>query len=135
MQNQEIVSKTKLELCTPDQISRLLDVLQFADFIKEKVRDIAREMIKSGALPGWELGKETQVRKIADTARAIALLELRGDLSRDEILDCSDPSLTKLEERLRKKRGLTWKEAKKILNETLDSVIEIEQKRPKLLRK
>jgi hypothetical protein len=131
----ELEAKKVLDLATASQISSLLRAIKFADFIKDQVRDIARKMIADGRLDDWKLGKAAMLRKIVDPAQAIALLQLRGDLSRDEILDCSVPSLTKLREKLREKLSLTWKEANETLDQTLSPVIEVEEKRAPLILK
>jgi hypothetical protein len=122
--------------CTDEQLDRILVAIQFADFIKDAARDEARSRLSTGrGLNGWELGKATHVRKIIDASRAVALLQLKGDLTRDEILESSNPSLTKLQDKLREKRKLTFKEAKQIIGDTLQSVIEIEERKPSLIRK
>jgi hypothetical protein len=122
--------------CTDEQLDRILVAIQFADFIKEAARDEARARLSTGrGLNGWELGKPTSVRKITDASRAISLLQLRGDLTRDEILEASNPSLTKLQDKLREKRKLTFKEAKRIIGDTLQSVIEVEERKASLMRK
>ena len=122
-----------LELATPTQISRLLNAIKFADFIKDHVRDIARKMIKDGRLDDWQLGKARRNPQIIDSTRAIGLLQLRGDLNRDEILECCNPSLTKLRDKIREKLNCSWKEANNLIDETLSEVIEIEEKKAPLI--
>ncbi len=134
-QDLKIVTKTSLDLATPVQISKLLIAIQFADHIKEQVRGIARKMIDAGLIEDWTLGKSSSYRKITDSAKAIALLQLKGDLDRDEILACSNPSLGKLKDKLRDKLALGAKEANDLINETLASVIEVEEKRAPLILK
>jgi len=123
----------ELELASPEKVSMLLRAIQFADFIKDQVRDIGRAMVVDGRLPGWKLGAASTYRKIADAARAIALLHLKGDLTKDEILECCSPALTKLRDKLRQKTGCTWKEANATIDKTLAEVLEFQERKPPLL--
>jgi len=128
----EIVST--LGTLTPAQRDGLITACKFADYIKEAVYDHEREVIAAGGESLYGLGKAQEMRKIIDPKRAVSLFALRGDLTRDEVLACSKPSITKLEETLRAKKGLTWKAAKTVVEETLSSVIEREPKKASLLR-
>lgn len=124
--------------CSDESLGKLLNALQFAGFISELTRDEARARIgaepdRSAAI-GWKLGKESEKRNIVNVTRAIALLTLQGDLTREEILTCSKPSLTKLQDKIRDKNKITHKRAKEIVNETLEGTIEMEEKRPPLTR-
>lgn len=129
----QLIVKPSLEIATPRQIDLLLRAVQFADFIREQVRDIGRRMVEEGRLPEWMLGAASTYRKIADPGRAIALLHLKGDLTKDEILECCSPALTKLRDKLRQKTGCTWKEANAAIDKTLAEVLEFETRKPPLL--
>jgi hypothetical protein len=130
----ESTTERSLAECNDQQLDLILGAIQFADFIKDLARDEARKRIANGQLANWKLGKETEVRKIADPKRALSLLTLKGDLTRDEVFECSNPSITKIEEKLREKYNLTWKDAREVLETTLGSVIEREPKKPTLTR-
>jgi hypothetical protein len=130
----EATAERSLAECNDAQLDAVLIAIQFSDFIKDLARDEARRRIANGALTNWKLGKETEVREIVDPKRALSLLTLKGDLTRDEVFDCSNPSITKIEEKLREKTGGTWKEAREILETTLAPVIEREPKKPSLTR-
>lgn len=125
-----------LSRCSDENLSRVLLAVVLSDFIKEPARDEARSRKEAdpNSLPDWELGKPSEVRTISDAKRAISLLSLRGDLTRDEVLSCCHPSLGKLEERLREKTKCTWSEARGILDGTLASVIERDPKKAPLKR-
>ncbi len=118
----------------PQKIVGLLNAISFSDMIKDEVRDVAREMVTEGILTDYELGKPGSIREIADPKRAMSLLELRGELTRDEILDCAKLFIGKIEERLREKKKLTAKQARELVEETLSSVIERSEKKPALVR-
>jgi hypothetical protein len=124
----------RLAVLPDDQLDKVLVALQLADFVKEQARDEARARVAAGRLPQWSVGKASDQRKIIDPARAVSLLTLRGDLSKDEILKCCSPALGKLEETVRNKTKCTWKEAKEAINSTLSPVIENEPKKPSLSR-
>ncbi len=118
---------------TPEKIVGLLHAVSFSDMIKDEVRDVAREMAFEDRLPGYELGEPGTLREIADPKRAMSLLELRGILTKDEILDCSKIFIGKVEERVRQKEKLpSIKKAKELVEETIGSVIERSEKKPAL---
>ncbi len=123
--------------CTDQQLDKVLLACQFAGFISDPARDEARRRKQADpeALPEWTLGKPQELRKIADTRRAVQLLSLRGDLTRDEILDCCSPKIGELETKLREKTGWPWKQAKECIESVLGPVITREEKRPTLTRK
>ena len=129
----QLIVKPALDVATPQQIDLLLRAVQFADFIKEQLRDIARRMVAEGRLPEWKVGASSSYRKIVDPARAIALLHLKGDLTKDEILECCNPTLGKLRDKLREKTGCTWKEANTTIDKTIAEVLEFEERKPPLL--
>ncbi len=119
---------------TVTQRDGLITACKFADYIKESVYDFERAVIQSGGESLYTLGKASEVRKIIDPKRAVSLLTLRGDLTKDEVLDCCSPKIGALEEKLREKKKCTWSEAKKTVEETLAPVIEKEAKKPSLTR-
>lgn len=123
-----------LALCTDQDLDQILVAIQFADFICEQARDEARRRVASGALPTWKLGKASEVRKVVDPEKAIALLTMGGTLSREEVLACSAPSLKKLEDKVREKTGGTWKHARETIDATLAPVIERTEKKASLTR-
>jgi len=86
-------------------------------------------------MTGWQLSKPIEKRKIVDGKRAMAILSLKGKLTKDEVWECCPPpSVTKLEESLREKTEYGWKEARDYVNETLSSVIEVTEEKPRVLR-
>lgn len=123
---------------TPAQRDSLITACKFADYIKEAVYDHEREVVAAGGESFYTLGKATEMRNITSARRAVALLSLRGDLTRDEAIDCCEPSVGAIEEKVRLNRmktgKCTWKEAKDIVNETLEPVLERKAKRPSLTR-
>lgn len=127
-------AERSLAQCTDDQLDRVLIALQLADFIADLARDEARRRIEAGGLSTWQLGKPQEIRKITDPRRAVSLFALRGDLTRDEVLACSKPSITKIEEKIRAKKKCTWQEARDLVEKTLQSVIEREPKKAPLKR-
>lgn len=131
------ITRTLAE-ATDEAIGQILNAIQFAGFIDDATKDEARRRIQddpdASKRIGWKLGKESSKRKIVDPARAIAKLMLRGVLTRDEIFECSAPSLTKLQDKLIEKKKIGYKEAKELVNEILGDAIENEPKSQSLLR-
>lgn len=116
-----------------EQLDKVLIALSMAEFIKDPARDEARRRVASGTLTTWKLGKASEVREITDPERAIALMTFTA-LSREEVMACCDPSLKKLENKLREKTGGTWKAARETVDSTLASVIARKEKKPSLMR-
>jgi hypothetical protein len=123
--------------CTNEELQKILQAISFSDFIKEQARDEARTRLKldPDSLSGYLLGRESSVRRIADTKRAVSLLTLRGEISQDDALECCEISIGAVEEKLRNKTNCTWKEAKDRIESTLSPVLEFQQKKQSLTRK
>jgi hypothetical protein len=124
-----------LAACNDDQLDQVLVYIQRSDFVKDMARDEARFRVKSGRLANWQLGKASETRNITDPRRAISLLILRGELSRDEILGCCEPQLNAIEEKLRAKKKCTWQVAKETIESTLEPVLERGTRKASLTRK
>ena len=87
-------------------------------------------------MEGYMLGKEIDVRKIADAKRAVSLLVLGGILTREQILEICELPIGRIETKYREQNdGMTAKEAKADVNRALASVIDIETRKPKILLK
>jgi hypothetical protein len=122
--------------CSDEQLDRLLVAIQFAGYVADPAKDEARKRKTENPdrLPEWKLGKDSAIREIADTKRAVSLLSLRGELSKDQIFDCASLAIGKLEELYRQKTGCTWKEARDVIEKTIGAVIELKPKRGSLTR-
>lgn len=122
--------------CSDAQLDSVLLAVQFAGFITDPARDEARARKRRNpdSLPEWTIGKASEMRKIVDSKRAVALLALRGDLTRDEILECASLKIGDLEEKIREKKKLAWKDAKQITEATLAPVLVRESKKQSLTR-
>lgn len=119
----------------PDEkLDQMLRSLQMAAFIDEPAKDEARRRVASGTLPTWKLGKASEIRKVVDPERAIALLTLGGTVTRDEALACCDLSLKKIETKVREKTECTWQEARETIDRALGPVMERSEKKPSLTR-
>jgi hypothetical protein len=116
--------RAKLPDLPPDQRDGLIRAVKFAAFIKDAVMDNEREVIASGGDSLYELGKPKNTREVVDVKRAVALLSLRGDLTRDEVMDACEMHFGALEEKLRLKTRCTWKAAKETIESVLAPVIE-----------
>lgn len=119
----------------PDaDLEKVLGALTLAAFVTEPAREEARRRIASGTLTSYTLGKPSQVRKVSEPERAIALLLTTGTVTRDEALACCEPSLRKLEGVMREKTGANWKQAREQINAILAPVLEFSEKKPPLLK-
>lgn len=123
-----------IEECDDSQLDKVLVAIDFAGQIKEQARDEARKRVAAGRMPNYKLGKASEIRKVPDVRKAMAFLEMRGDVTRADVLECADISLGDLEEKIRKRKGCTWKAAREIVDSTLSQVIERKEKKAPLTR-
>jgi hypothetical protein len=126
---------TSLAQLSDDQLSRVLEAIQFAGFIADNAKEVARERIKAGGLPGWKLGKESEVREVTDVPVAVAALEAIG-IPLSSIKPALKMKIGDIEGAYRKAHGdqVTWKDAKDAVNTALEGLIEKHPKRPSVER-
>lgn len=130
----ESTAETQLRQCSDEQLAKMLDFLAFAEFIKETAKDVARDRIRAGGMPGYRLGKEKELRKVTDVAKAVELLEVAG-IPQDKIMGCCSMALGDdggIAEAWREAKGGTWKDTKDGINALLAEVIERSTTRPSI---
>jgi hypothetical protein len=121
----------RLQQCSDEQLTAILEAVTFSEFIKELARDIARERIRAGQMSGYKLGKETEVREITDTAGAIRLALLNLNLPQEAVIAACKLAVGKIEEAYRETNtGCTWSDARDAVNTALAPVIERKTKKP-----
>lgn len=116
----------KLRQCSDEQLSRFLDAGALVNFALDKAKDIARERIRAGAMAGYRLGKEKNVREITDVSAAMELLVGEG-LPREKIMSACSMSIGDdggVSEVYRTIKGGTWKETREKIDTLLAGVIE-----------
>jgi hypothetical protein len=126
--------KARLPELTPEQRDGLIRAVKFADYIKEAVMDNEREVIAAGGESLYTLGKAKEVRHVTDVKRAVAFLSLRGDITKDEALDCCEMSIGAVEDKVRLNKKATWKQTREIVDSALASVLERKTQRAPLTR-
>lgn len=121
-----------LAACSDVDLGRILEAIQFSEFLKDIARDVARERIRAGTMEGYRLGKESEVREITDAAAALDLLS--GEIGmRDIILGrACKMSIGTVEEIIRETKGGTWKDARQKVDDLLADVIERKTKKPSI---
>lgn len=125
----------RITQCSDEQLGLLKEAVSLASFVSDPVSDEMRRRIAAGQLTDWKTSKPIEKRKIVDGKRAMSILNLKGKFTKDEVWGCCPPpSVTKLEETLREKTKCGWKEARDYVNETLASVIEVTEEKPRVLR-
>lgn len=118
------------------QLEKMLVALSLAGMIKPIANEEARNRITAGALENYKLSKASEKRDIVDPQRAIALLEIAGVATKEQILSFCSLPLGALEEKYREAHpGMTWSDARDKINRVLASVIEKHELAPKVLRK
>lgn len=116
--------------CSDVDLGRILEAIQFADFLKDIARDVARERIRAGAMDGYRLGKESEVREITDTDAALTIMS--NVISPNRFMEACKVSIGKLEETVREYSDCTWQEAKSKVNDLLGDLIERKTKKPSI---
>jgi hypothetical protein len=120
--------------CTDVELDRILQAIQFSDFLKEQARDTARERIANGQMTNWVLGKPAEIREVADVRKAASKLLLRGLVNQEQLYEALSMSFGALEDAVRRQMGCTYKRAKELVEETLSELIERKTKRPTITR-
>jgi hypothetical protein len=127
--------EARLAQATDTQLAALLSACALARLAYTPLTDEIRRRIGEGKMEGYTLGKEIDVRKIADAKRAVSLLVLGTILTRDQILDICELPIGRVESKYRELNdGMTAKEAKADVNRALASVIEVETRKAKILK-
>jgi hypothetical protein len=132
----EAFLQQKLAELNDEQLDKVLMACALAEMIEAPAKDETRKRIKEGGMTNFSLAKDSEVREIVNVRRAMSLLSLAG-FERSDLFECvTHFSISKLEEKLRKKNpNWTWKQAKEWTNKKLQSVIATETRKGKLIRK
>jgi Protein of unknown function (DUF2800) len=132
----EAYLERRLAECTDEQLEKTITAIRLADFAHDIVYDEARKRIKNGKFENYTLGKATSVREVTNVRRALALLSLAG-MNRDDVYDCVTKfSLKELEDKVRKLHPTwPWKQCREFVDERLSSVIELQTRKERILRK
>jgi hypothetical protein len=129
------IVEARLAQASDTQLGGLLSACALARLVYEPLSEEVRRRIAAGKMEGYMLGKETEAREITNPRKAAALLVLHRMLSRDQIWDRAELSITGIEEEYRKEAGLSAKDARADVNKALEDVIEKAPRRPRILRK
>lgn len=131
----EAYLEKRLAECSDTDLEKVLTAIAFARIIKDAATEEARKRIGAGQLTNYTLSKAYEVRSIADSQRAISLLTLAGIRTREQLLAIADLPLGRIEEDYRKATGCTAKEAREKINAVLNTVLEKEERKPRVIRK
>lgn len=132
----ELFLAQRLAQISDDQLEKVMLACKLADFAHDPVMDEARERIAAGGMTNYELAKESQVRGVTDVRKALSLLSLAGWKDSD-VFDCvTKLAIGKLTEKVRKLNpGYNAKQANEWIDRKLKSVLEIEARKARILRK
>lgn len=127
----------RLSQCSDEQLGAMLEALQFAEFVKDIARNVARERIKAGGMPGYRLGKETEVRNIVDAQAAYASMVESGKIPPAKFFKHVEVSIGGMEEELRTAAidgggKMTWDKARDEVNSALGEAIERKARKPSI---
>jgi len=132
--------EARLAGVSDQDLGKMIEAYALINFVYDPLMDEARRRIEAGQLEDYKLGKPMERRKIVDSQKAITLLALAG-MSREQIMECANLSLTKLEAMLNHgtlrsgKVIVGAKDAKEFTTRVLSSVLDLEVGKPRVLRK
>jgi hypothetical protein len=129
------IVEARLAQANDTQLASLLAACALARLVSGPLVEEIRRRIEKGGMEGFSLGKEIEVRLITNVRKAASLLVLDRTLTREQIMDRCEMSITGIEEEIRKATGCSAKEAKAIVNTILADVIELEKRKPRILHK
>jgi hypothetical protein len=128
----EAVIEERIKQASDVDLQKMFEAVHLAGFVKEPLFEEMRARIRDGQMPGYELGKESEVREVTDTARAVAAILYLG-IPQDRAMAACKLAVGKVEEAYRDTHdGCTWKDAKDAVNTALDDVIERKPKKPSI---
>jgi len=106
---------------------------QFAGVIKDDAKAETMRRMEAGGMPNYETKPGNKNSKITDVPLAVKLLNGLG-LSTETILARCKISLDDISEDVRTMKGISQKDAKMMVKETVSPVLEIGQNAPSLKR-
>jgi hypothetical protein len=127
------IVEARLTQATDKELAQFHRACGMARIANDPVNDEIRRRIGNGGMDGYTLSKEVDVRDIANTPRAISLLNLSRLLTREEALELCDLSITKVEEAHRRKNKVSAKVATQDINKKLEMVIERTTRKPRII--
>lgn len=131
----EAYLERRLSECNDTELEKVLVACSFAKMVQGQALDEARKRISAGGFTNYELGKEYSVREIADPQKAISLLTIAGIQTKEQLLQICSLPIGKIEEAYRKSRKCTWDQARDKINTVLKAVLDLEERKPKVIRK
>lgn len=126
--------EARLAQASDEQLGGLFSACALARLVNDPLNEEIRRRIAADQMKGWKLGKETEARHIVNARRAVSLLALRGILTRDQVMDLCELSIGSVETLHRQQNKVSARAAQADINQALESVIEKEVRKPKILR-
>jgi hypothetical protein len=123
----------RLEQLTDDELDKVFVACKFAGLIEASAKQEIIHRIEGGKMGHYELKPGNKNSKITDPVAAVRLLHGLG-LTTDAIIARSKLSLEDISEDVRTLKGITQKDAKILVKETVSPVLEIGQNAPSLKR-
>lgn len=103
------------------------------DFIAEIRKEIKQRLMSGQQIAGRKLGKGRITRNVSSDITAV-ISALSGILQPFDVMDCAKVSITSLEKAVAKAKGISAKEAKSTLDESLGWLIETKESEPSVIR-
>jgi hypothetical protein len=127
------IIEARLSQATDKELGLFHRACGMARVANDPVNDEIRRRISNGGMEGYTLSKEVDVREIANTPRAVTLLNLSRILTREEALELCTLSISKVEEAHRRKNDVSAKVAKQDIDKKLEMVIDRQKRKPRII--
>jgi len=125
----------KLATASDEQLGAMLSVVGLAGLVNDPLRDEIRRRINAGQMKGYSLGKDYEVRNITSARKAVSRMALGSIMTRDQGLDLCKIDVGAITSKYRSlHKGMTEKQANEDVNRALADVIQLEQRKGKILK-
>jgi len=128
------IIEARLKQATDEQVAQLYSACALGRIVQDPVGDEIRERIKLKRMKGWSVANDFEARNIKNASRAASLLALGRILPREKAMALCTMSVVAVEELYRKESKVTAKQAKADINKALESVIEKEPRKGKIIK-
>lgn len=125
--------RTAISKCSDAQLCAFLEARALFSYAEDIAITEARRRISEGGLPGYKLGKESEVREVTDVEIAIERLTAVG-IDPTDIYQTCKMKLGQVEDLFRDVKGGTWSETKDAVNQLLADVITRHPKLPAIVK-
>lgn len=118
---------------SPEHLAMALERIELLKPLQKAIEAAAKAMLSEGTeIPGWELGKPREIRKISDPELALQRMLELDDISQEDVLAIVKLGIGDTEKLVHKATGLKGKALKERTGELLKDLIKSTESAPPL---